>query len=132
MRSPSVMTPTSLPSSTTGTPEIPDSAKSLMVSSTVCSGPRVGQSVCIMSPTLSSRISCWFTDPPADRPTVPPGTPVIVDGSSRPHEALRPPLPLHGFYPCSPATVELEIDERAAQEHPTPGRNRELSPLTEE
>src|SRR3712207_4942735 len=99
------------------------------------SGLRAGQSVCIMSPTLRSRISCWFMDPLALRPTVPFDTPVIVNGSLRAHrlgDALRFPLPAHGFYPGSPATLEVEINEHAAEEHRAARRHREFSPLSQE
>src|SRR5215212_4557768 len=58
IRSPSVTMPTSLPSSTTGAPEMPDSAKSLITPSTVSSGPNVGHSSCAISATLNSLMSC--------------------------------------------------------------------------
>src|SRR5215203_1702004 len=67
IRSPSVTIPTSLPPSTTGAPEIPDSAKSLIAPSTVSSGPSVGHSSCAISATLNSLMSCCSTFYPSDR-----------------------------------------------------------------
>src|ERR687885_2697858 len=64
MRSPSVIIPRSRSLLTTGAPEIRASAKSLIVSSMVLSGLRIGQSVCMISPTLSSRMSCCSTPYP--------------------------------------------------------------------
>src|SRR5919205_3313780 len=61
MRSPSVIIPKSCPLLTTGAPEIRASAKSRIASSTVLSGSKVGQSVCMISLTLSSLMSCWST-----------------------------------------------------------------------
>src|SRR5215211_7388210 len=122
MRSPSVTIPTSHQSSTTGAPEMLDSAKSLMASSTVCSGLRVGQFSSIMSPTLNSRMSCWFT-PKSPDPRSSPGTTYCKRAC--PHVCrLRFRLPAHGFYPGGSTPIEVEIDEHAAQDHRTPGRHR--------
>src|ERR687898_153006 len=67
IRSPSVTIPTSLPSWTTGAPEIPVSAKSLIAASTVSSGPSVGHSECEISATFNSLISCCSMLYPPDR-----------------------------------------------------------------
>src|SRR5829696_5772145 len=67
IRSPSVTMPTSLPPSTTGAPEIPDSAKSLIAPSTVSSGPSLGHSSCEISATFKSLMSCCSMSHPTNR-----------------------------------------------------------------
>src|SRR5215204_3165317 len=67
IRSPSVTMPTSLPPSTTGAPEIPDSAKSLIAPSTVSSGPSLGHSSCEISATFKSLMSCCSMFHPTSR-----------------------------------------------------------------
>src|SRR5215213_6306321 len=53
--------------SSTGTPEIPDSAKSLIAPSTVSSGPSLGHSSCEISATFKSLMSCCSMFHPTSR-----------------------------------------------------------------
>ena len=124
IRSPSVTMPTSLPSSTTGAPEIPDSAKSLIAPSTVSSGPSVGHSACEISATLNSLISCCSMLHPTNcrsRYCKRPGEPPVKASTSA-----------YGFDPCGPPSVEVELDERAVENDRTAGGDRDPMPITQE
>src|SRR5215218_9202872 len=125
MRSPSVTMPMSLPLSTTGAPEMPVSAKSLMAASTVSSGPSVGHSSCTISATFISRMSCCSTSIPL----------IVVlchylTGPKNPRSRL--PLPPHGLNTDGPPGVEVELDERSVEQDGAARGDRDATPVSEE
>src|SRR5829696_1221495 len=125
IRSPSVTMPTSLPSSTTGAPEMPASAKSLMTPSTVSSGPSVGHSSCPISATFSSRMSCCSMS-----------TPLLVVPwrylNGQENLRSRRPFPAYGLYPYGPPGARIELDERGVQNHGTVRCYGDPAPLPHE